>query len=102
MEGRSNLLGRAQLDNYAKSIPKNLPKTSQDTSSNLPLDSRSKFGAYYSFPTMNPMLTLWLLFCFLTFVCPTVLDPRDVDAPFLACYDYIICGGSSVLLIHNR
>lgn len=38
------------------------------------------------------MLAPWLLFFFLTLVSSIILDPRDVNAPFLACYDYIICG----------
>lgn len=42
---------------------------------------------------MNRMLALWLLLCFFTLVCSLILDPGDVDASFLACYDYIICGG---------
>ncbi len=41
---------------------------------------------------MNLMLALWLLFSVLTLVSSIILDPRDVNAPFLACYDYIICG----------
>jgi len=41
---------------------------------------------------MNQNLAFGLLFCFSTLVRSIILDPRDVDAPFLACYDYIICG----------
>ncbi len=41
---------------------------------------------------MNPMLALSLLFSVLPFVSSIIIDPRDVNAPFLACYDYIVCG----------
>ncbi|KAE9371208.1 GMC oxidoreductase [Stipitochalara longipes BDJ] len=52
---------------------------------------------------MDVMFVLCLLFCFLTRACSIVLDPRDIDAPFLACYDYIICGGGvSGLVLANR
>jgi hypothetical protein len=42
---------------------------------------------------MNQMLALWLLFCFFAIARSLLLDPRDVDAHILTCYDYIICGG---------
>lgn len=42
---------------------------------------------------MKATLAPWLLLCFFTLVCSRIIDRRDVDAPFLACYDYIVCGG---------
>jgi hypothetical protein len=51
---------------------------------------------------MNPVLALWLLFCFFTIARSLLLDPRDIDAPFLTCYDYIICGESRLLIYMSR
>jgi hypothetical protein len=47
------------------------------------------------------MLALWLLFSFLTLVSSIILDPRDVNAPFLDCYDYIICGEATYAKLRN-
>ena len=60
--------------------------TKSDSKSNLEILGRRPLLI------MNQKFALWLLFCFFTLVCPKILDPRDVDAPFLSCYDYIICG----------
>ena len=49
---------------------------------------------------MNTMPAQWLLFSFLTLVSSIILDPRDVNAPFLACYDYIICGEATYAKLH--
>ncbi|KAF8861777.1 hypothetical protein BDZ45DRAFT_647068 [Acephala macrosclerotiorum] len=47
-------------------------------------------------------LTLFLI-SFLTFASPIHIDPRDIDAAFLDCYDYIIVGGGvSGLVVANR
>lgn len=46
---------------------------------------------------------LLLLVTFATLVLSLHLDPRDLDAPFLPCYDYIIAGGGiSGLVVANR
>lgn len=47
------------------------------------------------------MRALWFLFSFHTLVSPIILDPRDVDTPFLACYDYIICGEATYAKLLN-
>lgn len=52
---------------------------------------------------MKATLAPWLLLCFFTLVYSRTIDHRDVDAPFLACYDYIVCGGGvSGLVLANR
>jgi choline dehydrogenase len=51
---------------------------------------------------MSPNLALTLI-CFLTFTHSLRLDPGDLNAPFLDCYDYIIDGGgTSGLVVANR
>ena len=47
------------------------------------------------------MVALWLLFSSLTLVSSIILDTRDVNAPFLACYDYIICGEATYAKLCN-
>ncbi|CZR63230.1 related to alcohol oxidase [Phialocephala subalpina] len=53
---------------------------------------------------MSRHLTLALsLLCFLTLASSIHVDPRDLDAPLLDCYDYIIVGGGvSGLVVANR
>ncbi|KAG4440670.1 hypothetical protein IFR05_003868 [Cadophora sp. M221] len=47
--------------------------------------------------------TLVLLFALLKLAHSLHLDPRDLNAPFLPCYDYIIVGGGvSGLVVANR
>jgi len=44
-----------------------------------------------------------LLFSFFALICSIHLDPRDLNGPFLDCYDYIVVGGGvSGLVVANR
>jgi hypothetical protein len=49
---------------------------------------------------MKATLAPWLLLCFFTLVYSRIIDRRDLDAPFLACYDYIVCGGALCADLH--
>ena len=52
---------------------------------------------------MNSKAALVLLFAFCALTRSLHLDPRDLNAPFLPCYDYIIVGGGiSGLVVANR
>lgn len=54
--------------------------------------SRQTFVFFVAFlATMSRTLALALFFLtFFPVVSPIHIDPRDLDAPFLGCYDYII------------
>lgn len=52
---------------------------------------------------MLPKATLVLICALFAFTRSLHLDPRDLNAPFLPCYDYIIVGGGvSGLVVANR
>ncbi|KAK2627695.1 hypothetical protein QTJ16_002341 [Diplocarpon rosae] len=52
---------------------------------------------------MRPSSSLLILSAIAAFSLSLHLDPRDFDAPFLPCYDYIIAGGGiSGLVVANR
>ncbi|KAK0119720.1 hypothetical protein ONS95_011156 [Cadophora gregata] len=52
---------------------------------------------------MHPEAAFFLVFAFLTLTHSLHLNPRDLNAPFLPCYDYIIVGGGvSGLVVANR
>ncbi|PVH82137.1 GMC oxidoreductase [Cadophora sp. DSE1049] len=52
---------------------------------------------------MHSKATLVLLLAFFALAHSLHLDPRDLNAPFLPCYDYIIVGGGiSGLVVANR
>jgi len=52
---------------------------------------------------MTQEFTFALLFSFFALIRSIHLDPRDLNAPFLDCYDYIVVGGGiSGLVVANR
>ena len=52
---------------------------------------------------MHSKATFVLLLALFALTLSLHLDPRDLNAPFLPCYDYIIVGGGvSGLVVANR
>jgi hypothetical protein len=65
----------------------------------IPLDRNT----HMELLTMHSKATLVLLLAFFALAHSLHLDPRDLNAPFLPCYDYIIVGGGiSGLVVANR
>ena len=64
---------------------------------------RQSIGRHLISDAMLSAATLALLPAFLSLALTIHLDSRDLNTPFLSCYDYIIAGGGiSGLVVANR